>query len=783
MDLSLRSWALPLAIHLLALMGFVDAQQFTDVKLGYAHYPGLSDSCYQALNTTVQTCPGFLATHAVAVPRLESQMLEALCTPGCQSSLAAARRTIASGCGAGTDVVEFDRVVYPATYMVDRMIHAYDLSCAQDGNTGVYCDEVYLDNLANGTSAGPCSGCSLGTAKVLLNSPFGFDAEFAADFKSRTASCGAAGYDFTTPAAYAVTTKPAPTSTDGPACASPYTVQPGDTCDSIATARKVSTNAVIRAAVTGPGCRNLVPGTQLCLPEACAQYRVKWDDSCEDILEAVPGLQAQHLLTWNPNISPLCTNLDDMVGHLICVSPPGRTLADATAVPSGPPTTTQPPATPVPRPSNAKAESNERCAAWYEIRTGDYCQMISIKNSVELRDFFFLNPSVDDPGCGNLWLNTSYCVQPVGDINTYPSYPYSTSPPYTLTPPDYVTTTQPAIETVAPSETPVVEHPLASGSRDEAGGCREFVEHVEVPLQKDQSQQPDVPQLTKNINACDYVVAAQRITMEDFIEWNPSLSNVDPCVLQPNLRYCGAYGNATAPDTSDGSCLDVETPEPGTVEGCACFTKISGFNAGKFLCADIAEDRNITVGDLVRWNTWIGEESDCDAGLYADLAEDAERGVCVRDTAGSDTPPTEPIEPPGPTQPGIVEGCRKYYVAASGDGCWAIADANGIDLADFYEWNPALNGDCSGLWPTYAYCVQGPASPPGGSEPVEPPGPTQEGITPSCKKYHLVKSGEGCWGIQQEYGIPDYATFVEWNPALGSDCQNLWPDYAVCVGV
>ncbi|KAK2029757.1 hypothetical protein LX32DRAFT_588044, partial [Colletotrichum zoysiae] len=73
--------------------------------------------------------------------------------------------------------------------------------------------------------------------------------------------------------------------------------------------------------------------------------------------------------------------------------------------------------------------------------------------------------------------------------------------------------------------------------------------------------------------------------------------------------------------------------------------------------------------------------------------------VCVKDKASSGTP-TEPIAPPGPTQPGIVEGCRKYY-------------------------------------------------------------------------YHLVKSGEGCSGIQQEYGIPHYATFVKWNPALGSDCQNL----------
>ncbi|KAK2038552.1 LysM domain-containing protein [Colletotrichum somersetense] len=780
MKLALRLWAPALAFHLSALLGVINAQQFTDVKLGYAHYPNLSQSCYQALNTTVQDCPGFLATHAASVPRLESHMLEALCTSGCKSSLTTARRTIALGCGARTDVVEFDLVVYPATYMIDRIIHAYDLSCAQDGNTGVFCDEVYLDNLANDTTAGPCSRCSLGTANILLNSPFGFDTEFAADFKSRTSSCGAAGYDFTTPAAYAVTTKPVPTSTDGPVCPSPYTVKSGDTCDSIATAYKVSTNAVIRAGITGPGCKNLVPGVQLCLPEACAQYRVKWDDSCANILKDVPGLQAQHLLTWNPNISPLCTNLRDMVGDLICVSPPGRTLADATAVPSGPPTTTQPPATAVPRPSNAKAESHQMCAAWYEIKAGDYCQMISIKNSVEVRDFFFLNPSVDNPGCGNLWLNTSYCVQPVGDINTYPSYPYSTSPPYTLTPSDYVTTTQPAIETIAPSETPVADLPLASGSLDEADGCREFVEHVDVPIPRDQSQQPDVPQLTKNINTCDYVVAEQKILMDDFIEWNPSLRNVSPCVLQPNLRYCGAYGNATAdPDTSNGGCLEVQTPEPGTVDNCACFTKVDGFNAGKFLCADIAEDKNITVSDLVKWNTWIGTESDCDKGLYANLDANAERGVCVKAGPGR---PTEPVEPPGPTQPGIVEGCQNYYVAVSGDGCWAIANANGIDLADFYEWNPALNGDCSGLWPTYAYCVRGPASS-GGSDPVNPPGPTQEGITTSCKKYHLVVSGDGCWAIQQKYGIADYATFVKWNPALGSDCQNLWPDYAVCVGV
>lgn len=109
------------------------------------------------------------------------------------------------------------------------------------------------------------------------------------------------------------------------------------------------------------------------------------------------------------------------------------------------------------------------------------------------------------------------------------------------------------------------------------------------------------------------------------------------------------------------------------------------------------------MSDLVGWNLWIGDEADCDAGLYAGLAPTDERPLCI-DGGG------DPVIPPGPTQPGIVDGCRAYYLAVADDGCWAIADSHGISLDDFYIWNPALGGDCSGLWAGYAYCVQGPLS-------------------------------------------------------------------------
>ena len=74
------SWVFALAV------GIAKAQQFIDMTLGHDIYPGLGEQCYEALNTTVKNCPGFLAVHVVEMPRLASPMLDALCTPDCRSS-------------------------------------------------------------------------------------------------------------------------------------------------------------------------------------------------------------------------------------------------------------------------------------------------------------------------------------------------------------------------------------------------------------------------------------------------------------------------------------------------------------------------------------------------------------------------------------------------------------------------------------------------------------------------------------------------------------------------
>lgn len=176
-----------------------------------------------------------------------------------------------------------------------------------------------MDALSNGTASNGCSDCALGVVSRQLNSPFGYHPDFANDFRSKTSECGATGYTFTSPAPYAISTKPNTSPTDIPTCVSPYTVQAGDTCDAIAVARGVSTHSVVKAGGTDPDCTTLQVGVKLCLPEPCKLYRVQYDDTCERILASVTGLQAHDLLTWNPNINPLCTNLGSMAKKLICI--------------------------------------------------------------------------------------------------------------------------------------------------------------------------------------------------------------------------------------------------------------------------------------------------------------------------------------------------------------------------------------------------------------------------------------------------------------------------------
>jgi len=90
-----------------------------------------------------------------------------------------------------------------------------------------------------------------------------------------------------------------------------------------------------------------------------------------------------------------------------------------------------------------------------------------------------------------------------------------------------------------------------------------------------------------------------------------------------------------------------------------------------------------------------------------------------------------------------------------------------------------VGSGCANLWLGYAYCVKGTQST---ATATGPGGPVQNGIASNCNAYYTVASGDSCAAIESRYDLT-FAQLYQWNPAIGSNCENLWVGYAVCVGV
>ena len=158
----------------------------------------------------------------------------------------------------------------------------------------------------------------------------------------------------------------------------------------------------------------------------------------------------------------------------------------------------------------------------------------------------------------------------------------------------------------------------------------------------------------------------------------------------------------------------------------------------------------------------------------------------------------------------MISGCTKFYFVVAGDGCWAIANAHSIALADFYIWNPEVGNECQSLRPQLYVCVgryapitQSPTSHPWtsavsrSSETAKPstttttqapaparpspPGPTQAGIPVNCNRWLMQAVDVYCYDMAAVAGI-SLSELYALNPALNGDCSGLWVGYAYCVG-
>lgn len=222
---------------------------------------------------------------------------------------------------------------------------------------------------------------------------------------------------------------------------------------------------------------------------------------------------------------------------------------------------------------------------------------------------------------------------------------------------------------------------------------------------------------TYTINSCYAVARFRKISIDQLTSWNPSLkfdsNDPDACELKAGFRYCvSMLGKATI--TTSSTTTTTEPPSPittttltGTCSGgvappeqtqsgepCWCQKWVKQTD-GKF-CGDMASDAGISVEEFYALNP--PSKSDC-SGLFQGYA------YCVGPV------PEDPncaggTKAPEQVQAGISCKCNQWVKQQDGTFCADMAAQANITTDRLYELNPALKGDCSGLFVGYAYCVR-----------------------------------------------------------------------------
>lgn len=625
----------------------------------------------------------------------------------------------------------------PILAITQLLRYSFNFTCLADATSGQYCkvlaaDAIGLsanqsnlvdtDTYGGDDGSGGCSDCVLKSLQFQASSPFFADNGADEAYTSATSSCSATGYPLTaTTALFTVTSASATataTATATPSsCNRTYSIQSDDTCASVSKSQGIGTTWLLSDNSLPAYCSGFPTSGSLCLNHSRPTYTVQANETCKSI-EAAHNLTLAQVLAWNPQLDLACSNLNMSLGLELCVGSPGTSYtAPNSSATTG--TTGSGSTAPASIPDNIANGTNTDCGQYYTVQTGDYCNLLVLRFGISLSDFMFLNPEINS-NCTNLFAQESYCVEPVGDINSYPGYDG-------VTPLGNLTGTAGSFSSF--SAATCIPTLFAGYNRTLANGtvttCSDYLNGADY--QED---------LTGTFYAsnCQLAASVYGITVANLVVWNPSLdSNASSCAFNATAWYCAGYGgdypnlaNDTVPDDGNATATTTTTvaspPGPtqsGEPADCNSWYVVQTGDT----CTTVAAEYRITVAQFLAWNPAVS--SDCSTGFWADEAycvgtasassssSSSSATVSVTPTsttmsASSASPASSAASPtpPAPTQTGEPSNCNAWFVPESGDTCTTATDEYNISMDQFLEWNPAVSSDCAdGFWAGEAYCV------------------------------------------------------------------------------
>ncbi|KAI1798650.1 LysM domain-containing protein [Daldinia bambusicola] len=279
-------------------------------------------------------------------------------------------------------------------------------------------------------------------------------------------------------------------------------------------------------------------------------------------------------------------------------------------------------------------------------------------------------------------------------------------------------------------------------------------------------------------DTCAYVSNLFGISLPDLYFLNPEINSTSCNNLFRDYSYCvAAVGDIATYPGYGGSptnpCVG------GTVAGPASCYATTYVTAPEFTFPVLNTTSGPTGSTTATWSSHN----------ITSVVADPTRTVSINPT-------------PTPYQSGMVSGCTRFWKVVSTDSCYDLAQRWSIPLDTLYDWNPALEGDCTGLIAGEYICVQVGSTSTTGSSSVSststapsttttttsagnaPPGPTQTGIASDCNKWVMQQDGVYCYDMASNAGI-SLACLYQLNPALNTtagECAGLWTGYAYCVG-
>ncbi|KAJ5719736.1 hypothetical protein N7493_007314 [Penicillium malachiteum] len=657
---------------------------------------GVLSACGDALTTNI-TCDELISVPVISNQQyIGNTTLESLCAADCRESLYKFRNRAESACG--TDVYSFSGVNQTVQSFLDPLTWAYNVSCLTSGDE--FC---YSDIMNRNTSIEPCSDCFLQYEAAMLGSTYGQQRIDSVAFSSLLSSCSvpASSYPYFTPTATSATLSSTTVTAVATCTGTTYTVESGDTCESISSAHSIAIDRFITENHLDSNCTTLKTGDDVCLGESCTLYEVKANDTCRSILADKPFYLNQ-LLSWNPppgsewNVTT--TNFTTS-WNVTFVLPPTSftTLPPQTAAPNYTTSWFKSSSTITNYTVTGTASSYAVASAYNDLLK--YCP-ITFEDEMSGWDLSSLPEDCYDG-------LVKYCDPPFNA-----TMPASTKFPATCSPAYYESTSTPSSSRVSPSAT-TTSPPTQSGI---ASNCDAFY-------------------VVKTNDTCANIVSSfGNFTLTQFYTWNPAIGtdckhlDVGKSIGQlmaPSGEKMPAYGftddavcigvpgassittTATASTTSSTSA----TPSPLMPDTVADCTKYYYVVKGD-TCDSIEEAYGITSDQFSEWNPYVSNGTDCQ-NLWLDTyicvgAPDSSSSTKDESTSlpsATTATQTATVTVPSPLIPSTDADCTKYHYVVDDEDCETIESQYGIIAAQFNAWNPYVGSDCGSLWLHYYVCV------------------------------------------------------------------------------